>query len=191
MEPLLSFLRCPSALSTQGLCDIASLWVSGMGRDADTVSLVCYESHGIRMWMRSRCWLGQEITAQINSRPFSLCRGCSYTSSWFSQHPPVRSSCFCSTLCRRGKWDVGRSQCTICFLPHLCQSRDKEMKAAFADRYCYVFVYARIRLAIIVGNRIKNAYFSNVWFKPDCFPVILGALLWSSFLGTGICPFIS
>ena len=155
-EQLLPFIGCTQVklwVSRKPVCVFMSLWLSGRVM-METVSIFSFWScslhivihtvHGIPLlvWRENR---HQSPIASYN-------QFMSFFHLWrvfihflrFSQLE-FSDSGFCSTLCRRGKWDLGRSEdlfimeTPVCYLlPPQISKVETEVRASSAERYCCV-----------------------------------------------------
>lgn len=167
------------------LCACMSLWLSGKVM-METVSFFFFWSHTLHIvihtmngvpllpWCENR---PQSPIASYNQfMSFFIYGRCSYV--YFDSHSIIEfsDSCFCSAFCRRGKWDLVKSEkflswrpyCGTCFLPKFAKIETKEgfmcrkILLGIID-WCLMglvdnklpqtlFICARICLVVITGN---------------------------------------
>ena len=167
------------------LCACMSLWLSGRVM-METISFFFFWSHALHIviqtmnrvpllaWCENRSQSRIASYNQFMSFFFLIHGGCSYVC--FDSHSIIEFSdlCFCSTFCRRGKWDLGKSENFLSWRPN-CATLPKfakvETKEGFICRkvllgiidWCLMglvdnklpqtlFVCARICPVVITGN---------------------------------------
>ena len=112
----------------------------------------------LRDWVSVSLFTRSVVSHQkqvINSCPFSIYRGFSYT---LDSHSILEfsDSCFYSTFCRTGKWDLGdqriclswRPRCATCFPPKFAKVETKKWVLLVYTRICPVIITGSLKFLI-------------------------------------------